>query len=93
MLIDFPHFAPEGYSYEFEDHNTRVVAIWLRHHRTYSFAEGKSVRSIWGFYSSKKREYYAPINSSKCGDKVSISDTTPYTAMQIKRTPLESAFV
>lgn len=93
MLIDFPHSAPEGYSYEFEDHNTRVVAIWLRHHCNYSFAEGKSVRSIWGFYSSKKREYYAPINSSKCGDKVSISDTTPYTAMQIKRTPLESAFV
>ena len=93
MTIDFPHSSPEGYSYEFENFNTRVVAIWLRHHRSYSFAEGKSVRSIWGFYSSKKKCYYAPVNSKTVGKEVSISQTNPYTAMQLKQTPLESAFV
>lgn len=94
-MIDFsfPHTAPEGYSYEFEEFNTRLVSIWIRHHFPYSYAEGKSVRSIWGFYSPKKREYYSPITSSKCGEQVSISQTTPYSAMQIKQTPLERAFV
>lgn len=94
IMIDFhfPHKPPKGYSYEFSQHNTRLVAIWMCHHRSYSYAEGKSVRSIWGFYSPKKREYYAPINSSKCGDKVNISNTTPYTAMQIKLSPLEDCF-
>ena len=91
-MIEFPHKAPKGYSYEFEDYNTRLTAIWLRHHNTYSYST-KSIRSIWGFYSSKKKQYFAPIHSSKCGDQVSISETTPYTAMQLKQTPLEKAFV
>lgn len=95
MITDFqfPHTPPEGYSYEFSEFNTRLVAIWMHHHCAYSFNDGKTVRTIWGFYSPKKREYYAPINSSKCGDKVNITKTTPYTAMQLKQTPLELAFV
>jgi len=91
--FDFPHLAPEGYSYEFEEHNTRLVSIWLCHHCTYSFAEGKSVRSIWGFYSPKKREYYAPVNSKTPGKVVNIKDTRNYTAMQIKPSPLDRFFV
>lgn len=90
--FDFPHQVPEGYSYEFEEFNTRLVAIWLCHSFPYSYTT-EPVRSIWGFYSPKKREYYAPINSSKCGDKVNIQHTTPYTAMQIKLNPLERAFL
>lgn len=92
MISDFPHEAPEGYSYEFEEFNTRLVSIWLRHHYSYIFNGGKSVRSIWGFYSPKKQEYYAPITSSKCGDKVNIKNTRNYTAMPIKQTPLEACF-
>lgn len=92
MTIDFPHSPPEGYSYEFENHNTRVVAIWLRHHFAYSFAEGKSVKSIWGFFSPKKKCYYAPVNSKTVGKEVSISRTTPYTAMEAKASPLDKFF-
>lgn len=90
--FDFPHTAPEGYSYEFEEFNTRLVSIWMRHHCSYDYNLGKSVRTIWGFYSPKKREYYAPINATKCGDSVDIGQTTPYSAMIVKLTPLERAF-
>lgn len=93
MLIDFPHSAPEGYTYEYEQFNTRVVAIWLRHSHSYSYSDGRSVRSIWGFYSPKKQVYFAPINAKTVGKEVKFSNTTPYTAMQLKQTPLESAFV
>lgn len=90
--FDFPHQPPEGYSYEFQEFNTRLVSIWLCH--TYPFTyTTKSVKSIWGFYSPKKREYYSPINSTKCGNKVDIKSTSPYTAIQIKLTPLEAAFL
>lgn len=91
-ISDFPHTAPEGYSYEFKEFNNRLVAIWLYHFYPFSYTT-KSVKSIWGFYSPKKREYYSPINSTKCGNKVNIKDTNPYTAMKLNITPLESCFV
>lgn len=90
-ISDFPHTPPEGYSYKFTQFNTRLISIWLHHSFPYSYAT-KPVKSIWGFYNSKKKEYYSPINSCKCGDKVNILHTTPYTAMQLKLTPLEVAF-
>lgn len=93
MITDFPHSAPEGYSYEFEQFNTRLISIWLLCHRHFDYNMGKSTRTIWGFYSPKKREYYAPINSSKCGNKVSIQETRNYTAMPILKTPLELAMI
>ena len=92
-ICDFPHQAPEDYFYEYEQFNTRLVAIWLCCNRIFDYNLGKSTRTIWGFYSPKKREYYAPINSSKCGDKVNIDDTRNYTAMPLKKTSLEMCFV
>ena len=50
------------------------------------------VRTIWGFYDTKKRCYKAPINATKHGNTVDIRNTRPYTAMQLKLTPLEMAF-
>jgi hypothetical protein len=90
--FDFPHTAPESYSYEFEEFNSRFISIWLVHSFPYSYTS-KRVRTIWGFYNFKKKEYYAPINSSKVGDKVDIKNTRNYTAMQILLTPLEKCFV
>jgi hypothetical protein len=90
-MTDLTHQAPEDYFYEYEQFNTRLVAIWLCCNRTFDYNLGKSTRTIWGFYNSKKREYYAPINATKCGDKVNISDTRNYTAMQIHKTPIELA--
>ena len=93
LPFNFPHKPPKGYSYEVETFKTNVISIWLRHHKKYVYAEGKSVKSIWGFYNTKKQEYYAPINSKTVGKKVDVNDTRAYTSMPIKLSPLELAFV
>ena len=88
----FPHKAPEGYSYHVREFKRNVVSIWLLHHANYSYSSDP-VSTIWGFYNTRKGCYHAPINSTKHGDQVDISNTRPYTAMQLKLTPLEAAFV
>ena len=79
--------------YEQTEFKNNVIAIWIHYDRKFDYNLGDAVRCIWGFYNTKKQCYYAPINSSKQGDQVRIENTTPYSAMQIKQTPLESAFV
>jgi len=92
LPLNFPHKAPKGFSYEVESHKSNIIAIWLLHHREYCYSSDP-VRTIWGFYNTRKGCYHAPINSTKHGDQVDISNTRPYTAMQLKLTPLEAAFV
>lgn len=92
--MEFPHKAPKGYSYEIEENFKRnISAIWLRHHRTYDYNLGKSVRTIWGFYNSKSKTYFSPVNTKTVGKCVDIDNTTPYTAMPIKYTGVEQYFV
>lgn len=93
MIEEFPHKAPKGYSYEQTDFKRNVTAIWILNHSKFSYCGNRIVRSIWGFYNSKTKCFYAPINTKTIGNKVDIDKTTPYTAMQLKQTPLESAFV
>ena len=92
-MIEFPHQAPEGYSYEQTEFKRNVVAIWIHHQRRFDYNLGHPVRCIWGFYNTKTRVYYSPINSKTIGRAVDLRDTTPYTAMPIKQTPLEAAYV
>jgi len=89
LPASFPHIAPSGYAYEVENFNTRVLRIMLRHHKKYDYNLGKSVATVWGFYSPKKRIYYSPINAASVGREVSINETSPYTAMPILMNPLE----
>ena len=89
---DFPHTAPDNYSYEVKSFRRNMVAIWLRHHYTYTYSTNV-VRTIWGFYDNKKRCYFAPINAKKCGNQVNVEDTTPYSSMKVNRNPLMSAFL
>jgi hypothetical protein len=93
MIPEFSHKAPKGYSYEFEQYNTRTVRIMLRHHAQYDYNLGKSVATVWGFYAPKKRVYHAPINATSIGKEIDIQNTTPYTAMPIQQTALEKCFV
>lgn len=93
LPIDFPHSAPEGYSYQVEEFKRGVLSIWLVHHKNYVYAEGKTVRTIWGFYKSKTKDYFAPINAKTIGEKVSIDRTRNYTSMPLKLSPLEMCFV
>lgn len=90
---DFPHSPPEGFSYQVSKHNASTLSIWLLHHRRYVFCDSDSpVRTIWGFYKTKSRKYYAPINVKKLGNEVDIASTTPYTSMQLNfSNALESA--
>jgi len=88
----FHHKPPKGYSYEVQEFKRGVLSIWIRHHRKFDYNNGETVSCIWGFYSLKKDEYYAPINATKVGKKVNISDTRNYTSMPLKLSPLELCF-
>lgn len=92
-LHEFPHKAPEGYYYKIEQFQRNIVAIWIYHTYKFVYNDGNTLRCIWGFYNTKTKCYHLPINSSKCGGKVDVTRTTPYSAMVLKQTPLESAFV
>ena len=92
-MIEFPHSPPKDCSYEYENFNTSTIRIWLCNSRQFDYNLGASTKTVWGFYSPKKRVYYAPINVKTIGKEVNIDNTTAYTAMQLKRTPLESAFL
>ena len=76
----FPHKPPKGYSYEVKEHKRNMVSIWLRNHATFSYTSDP-VRTIWGFYNTKKGCYHAPINSTKHGDQVDIEDTRDYLSL------------
>ncbi len=85
---DFIHTPPKGFSYHVKEYKKTIVSIWIRNHARFSYTEDPVV-SIWGFYNIKKRQYFAPINSKRVGDKVDINRTTPYSAMQLNLTGLE----
>ena len=93
MILEFPHKAPKHYSYEFENWNASTIRIMLCCHREFDYNLGARTKTVWGFYKPKKRIYLAPVNAKTIGKQVDIGNTTPYTAMPLKRTPLESAFV
>ena len=93
MIPEFPHKAPKNYSYEFETWNASTIRIMLRCHRKFDYNLGASTATVWGFYKPRKRVYYAPINAKTIGKQVNIEETRNYSAMPIKQTSLEAAFV
>ena len=93
LIPQFTHKAPEGCSYEVEEFKSGVFAIWLRYNREFDYNLGKSVCSIWGFYSYKKCEFYSPVNSKTIGKVVNFEDTRPWTSMPIKYQGVEHFFV
>jgi hypothetical protein len=92
IIPEFNHKAPEGYYYEVEEFKRNVLSIWLCCHRQFDYNNGKSTRTIWGFFSSKKREFYSPVNSSTVGKEVKFSDTRSWTSMPINYQGLEVFF-
>lgn len=92
LPYDFPHQPPEGYSYKVQSFKRNVLSIWLQHPNHYNYSNDP-VSTIWGFYNTKKQQYFAPINHKRVGDSVDIKDTRNYTAMQINYKGLESFFI
>lgn len=93
VTLNFPHQAPKGYSYEQIPFKSNVIAIWIHNHSKFVYNGGGSASSIWGFYNTKTKCYHSPVNAKTVGDQVNIEQTTPYSAMILKRTPLEAAYV
>ena len=86
---DFIHEAPNGYRYESLPFKRSIIAIWTVCSRRFTYNSGDESRCIWGFYDTKKRAYFAPINSKQIGAQVDINSTTPYSAMQLNHKGLE----
>ena len=93
LIPQFTHKVPPNYSYEVREFKRGIFSIWLNCNRCFDYNLGEPTSSIWGFYSYKKCEFYAPVNSSTVGKVVDFKNTRNYTAMPIKQTPLESAFI
>ena len=97
MTVELPtsffHSPPKGYSYEAKEFKRGFISIWLRCHRKFDYNNGASTRTIWGFWKEKTNEYFAPINSKTIGACVNIKETRNYTAMPIKKSPLDAFFV
>lgn len=90
MTVELFHKAPDGFHYEQQkDFKRNVTAIWLHHHQRYDYNLGKPVKTIWGFYNTKTRQFHAPVNSQTVGSVVKIENTTPYTAMVLNLNGLE----
>ena len=92
-IPDFTHKNPKGYHYERTDFKTHVSSIWIVNDNHFDYCGRSGIKSIWGFFNSKTQQFYAPINSKTMGKLVDFKNTSPYSSMQIRRTPLEAAFL
>ena len=93
LIPQFLHKAPKGMFYEVEEFKRNVFSIWICYDREFDYNLGKPVRCIWGFYDFKKCQFFSPVNSSTPGKPIDFRNTRDYTAMPLKQTPLEAAFV
>jgi len=93
LIPQFTHKAPKGMFYEVEEFKRNVFSIWLCYDKEFDYNLGKPVRCIWGFYNYKKCQFFSPVNSSAVGKQVDFKNTRNYTAMPIKQTALEAAFL
>lgn len=91
LPTSFIHHPPEGYKYRTLPFKRSVISIWTVYQHGFVYNDHNESVCIWGFYDTKTDTYYAPINSTKQGDQVSIHSTTPYSAMQLKLNPLAYA--
>ena len=93
LPASFPHKPPKGYKYRTLQFKRNVLSIWTVHQSGFDYNSRAESTCIWGFYNTKEQQYYAPINSTKQGDKVDVKSTTPYSAMQLNLNPLQAAFL
>ncbi len=93
LIPQFTHKSPPETHYEVEEFKRNVFSIWLHYDREFDYNLGKPVKCCWGFYDYKKCQFYAPVNSRTIGKVVDFKNTRNYTAMPLKQTALEAAFV
>jgi len=93
LIPQFTHKEPKGIHYEVKQFKRNILSIWICYDRNFDYNLGKPVRCIWGFWSTKDRKFYSPVNSSKVGKEVKFENTTPWTSMPLNISPLEAAFL
>lgn len=77
------HKAPDDHHYERTDFKANVSAIWIVNDTHFDYCGRSGVKSIWGFYNTKTKQFHAPKNAKTVGKAVSINKTTAYSAMQL----------
>jgi hypothetical protein len=82
-MNSFAHLAPSIHHYEYTDFKANVFAIWIVNDRHFDYCGRSGVKSIWGFYNTKTKQFHSPINAKTIGKVVDINKTTPYSAMQL----------
>ena len=82
LPTDFPHQPPKGFTYEIREHKTNIIGIWIWNHARFSYTI-EPVKSIWGFYNTKKQCYLAPINHKRPGKTIDVKSTSAYSAMPL----------
>lgn len=92
LIPQFLHKTPKDHYYVVEQFKRDVFAIWLCCSREFTYNNGKLTKTIWGFYNYKTYKFHSPVNSKTIGKLVDFKNTTQYTSMPIKITPLERAF-
>ena len=92
LIPQFLHKTPKDHYYVVEHFKRDVFAIWLCCSREFTYNNGKLTKTIWGFYNYKTYKFHSPVNSKTIGKLVDFKNTTQYTSMPIKITPLERAF-
>ena len=92
LPFDFPHQPPKECEYKVQPFKRNIIAIWL-HNYTVTLSGNPYSPTIWGFYSTKKGQYYSPITSTEQGNQVNLNRTTPYSAMVRNLNPLELALL
>jgi len=91
--MEYPHQAPTGYEYWTDDYSKTIKRIWIRNiSREFTYGGNKHPSSVWGFYCRRKRVFISPVNSNKPGKAVKPENTSAYSAIPRKLTPLELAF-
>ena len=92
LIPQFLHKTSKDHYYVVEQFKRDVFAIWLCCSREFTYNNGKLTKTIWGFYNYKTYKFHSPVNSKTIGKQVDFKNTTCYTSMPIKITPLEAAF-
>jgi len=92
LIPQFLHKTSKDHYYVVEQFKRDVFAIWLCCSREFTYNNGKLTKTIWGFYNYKTYKFHSPVNSKTIGKQVDFKNTTQYTSMPIKITPLERAF-
>ena len=90
LPVSFIHHPPDNCNYETKHFRVHVISIWLCDFNHFNYTDVRPIKTIWGFYNTRKEQYYSPLTSTKQGDPVDIYKTTPYSAMVPNLNPLES---